>query len=277
VATIRIIALDIDGTLLDPQFQVSARNLEALKRAHDAGIHIILGTGRRHQFAMPIAQALGFDLWLISSNGAVTKSSAGEPFHRDLLPAAVAREFCQYMDEFRHHMVLTFDREGKGALVIESADRLNQSIARWMKSNEAFIEYVVPIETSLTEDPIQAMLSGAVAPMKIAEKRIKAAPFTDRITLLKTQYDVRDLCILDVLNVECSKGHALKRWADAHGISRDEVMAIGDNYNDLEMLEYAGVPFVMGNACDEIKQNGWPVTLGNDQSGVAAAMEQVGI
>ena len=80
-----------------------------------------------------------------------------------------------------------------------------------------------------------------------------------------------------MLNAECSKGHALRRWANHRGVARDEVMAIGDNYNDLEMLEFAGVPFVMGNASDDIKQNGWPITLPNDQSGVAAALETVGI
>jgi Cof subfamily protein (haloacid dehalogenase superfamily) len=277
VATIKILALDIDGTLLDPQFQISARNLAALRRAHDSGVQIILGTGRRHAFAMPIAQALGFDVWLISSNGAVTKSTTGELFHRDLLPAPVAREFCRYMHDFRHNTVLTFDREGKGALIIESTEQLDLSIARWMKSNSPFLDQVVPLENSLTVDPIQAMICGPIALMKQAEERIKTAPFTDRITLLKTQYEARDLCILDTLNAECSKGHALRRWAEHCGIHRDEVMAIGDNYNDLEMLEFAGVPFVMGNASDDIKQNGWPVTLGNDQSGVAAAMEQVGI
>ena len=274
---IRIVALDIDGTLLDPQFQITARNLAALRRAHDSGVEIILGTGRRHQFAMPIAQALGFDVWLISSNGALTKSTTGDLFHRDLLPAPVAREFCHYMQEFRHNTVLTFDREGKGALIIESAEQLHLSIARWMKSNEPYLDYAVPLENSLIVDPIQAMMCGPIALMKQAEERMQTAPFADRVTMLKTQYEARDLCILDVLNAECSKGHALRRWAEHRGIHRDEVMAIGDNYNDLEMLEFAGVPFVMGNASDDIKQNGWPVTLSNDQSGVAAALETMGI
>lgn len=277
VSRIKILALDIDGTLLDPHFQISARNLAALRRAHETGVEIILGTGRRHAFAMPIAQALGFDVWLISSNGAVTKSTTGELFHRDLLPAPVAREFCAYMREFRHNTVITFDREGKGAIIIESAEQLHLSIARWMKSNEAFLDFAVPIENSLIDDPIQTMICGPIALMKAAEERIKSAPFTDRITLLKTQYEARDLCILDVLNAECSKGHALRRWASYRGVARDEVMAIGDNYNDIEMLEFAGVPFVMGNASDDIKQNGWPITLPNDQSGVAAALETVGI
>lgn len=275
---IQLIALDIDGTLLDSTFQISARNLEALRRAHDAGVEILLGTGRRHAFALPIAQALGFPVVLISSNGAVTRSSDGQLFHCDLLPAPVAREFVQFMSAYRHNMVLTFDRDGKGALIIESAEALDQSIARWMKSNAPFIDTCVPLENALTaDDPIQAMMCGPIALMKQAEALLKTAPFTNHITVLKTQYEARDLCIVDILNAACSKGHALRRWAEHRGIPRDHIVAIGDNYNDLEMLEFAGRPFLMGNACDDLKQTGWPVTLGNDQSGVAAALEQVGI
>ena len=73
---IRLLATDIDGTLLNSQFQISEGDLVALRRAHAAGIEIVLVTGRRHTFALPIAQQLGFDLWLISSNGAVTRSLA---------------------------------------------------------------------------------------------------------------------------------------------------------------------------------------------------------
>ena len=130
---IRLIAIDIDGTLLDPEMRVSVANLRALRRAREAGVEIVLVTGRRHAFALPIAQALGFDLWLISSNGAVTRSTGGEFFHRDLLPAGTARKLITRMDAFRAHAVLTFDRESKGALVIERADELNAAIARWME------------------------------------------------------------------------------------------------------------------------------------------------
>ena len=90
--SIRLIATDIDGTLLNPQFQVSEDDLIALRRAHSAGIEVVLVTGRRHTFALPIAEQLGFDLWLISSNGAVTRSLSGETFHRDLMPRAICRE-----------------------------------------------------------------------------------------------------------------------------------------------------------------------------------------
>ncbi len=274
---IRLLAIDIDGTLLDSQYQISAANLAALRRAHRSGVEIVLVTGRRHTFAMPVAEMLGFDLWLISSNGAVTRSSRGELFHRDLLPRATARKLCDYMHEFRGNLVLTFDQESKGALVVERLEDLHASIARWLEKNAAFIEFVTPITDALRTDPIQAMFCGTIARMREAEARLAAAPLGNSVAVLKTQYEARDLCIIDVLNYGCSKGHALKRWAIHRGLERREIMAIGDNYNDLEMLAFAGVPFVMGNASDEVKQNGWAVTLPNDQSGVAAALEQVGI
>lgn len=127
---IRLLAIDIDGTLLSTKFQISQANLDALRRAHEAGVEVVLVTGRRHTFALPIADMLGFDLWLISSNGAVTKSMRGEHFHCDFLPLDTARKLCASMTEFRGQTVLTFDREGKGAIVLEHMDDLNQSIQR---------------------------------------------------------------------------------------------------------------------------------------------------
>src|SRR5579862_6295986 len=106
---IRLLAADIDGTILNPQFQISPADLAALRRAHDEGVEVVLVTGRRHTFALPIAQQLGFDLWLISSNGAITRSLGGETFHRDLLPADTCRKLCVSMQEFRGNTVLTYD------------------------------------------------------------------------------------------------------------------------------------------------------------------------
>jgi hypothetical protein len=276
---IRLIALDIDGTLTDPNYQISARNIAALRAAHQAGVEIVLATGRRHDYAMPIAHELGFPLYLISSNGALIRSSVGETFFTDKLPASTALELIQYMSEFRGSTVLTFDRptnvEGNDSLVLESADELNKSIARWMELNRPYIKFVSPLEAALTEDPLQAMYCGRVAFMDGVQQRLSQAGFLDKITVMKTQYDHRDLCILDILNRECSKGHALKRWAAQQGINREQVMAIGDNYNDLEMLEFAGLAVVMGNASKEMKQSGWKVTASNAESGVAQAVEEI--
>jgi hypothetical protein len=275
-SSVRLIAIDIDGTLLDSVAQVSRTNLDALRRAHEAGIEIVLGTGRRHRFALPVAEMLGFDLCLISSNGAVTRTTRGESFHRDLMPRATAVKICQSMREFRDHLVVTFDRDGMGAIVCENHERLYGVIQRWMEKNAPYIEYVSPIEKALTtEDPIQAMFCGPVELMQRVQERLLDSDFAQDVTVLRTQYDHRDLTIVDILNAGCSKGHALQRWASHRGIDRSQVMAIGDNYNDIEMLTFAGHPVIMGNASDDLKQNGWTITLHNDASGVAAAIDQV--
>ena len=273
---IQLIAIDIDGTLLDHHFQLPARNLAALRTAHFCGAEILLATGRRHDYALPIAQELGFPVWLISSNGALIRSTEGETFYFDRLPRQSAIKLIQHMERFRGNAVLTFDRPGHGALVLERVEELNQTIARWIQNNEPYIQYISPLENALRhEDPIQAMYCGKVARMQEAQLRLAQADFLDEITIVRTQYDHRDLCILDILNRECSKGHALRRWAELHSVPRSQIMAIGDNYNDLEMLEFAGVPVVMGNATDELKQNGWKVTGSNSENGVAQALEEV--
>jgi len=274
-ASIRLLATDIDGTLLNPQFQISEGDLAALRRAHAAGMEIVLVTGRRHTFALPIAQQLGFDLWLISSNGAVTRSLSGETFHRDLMPAEICRQLCESMILFRGNTVLTFDKEVKGAIVLEHLDEIGVSIRRWLEKNMEFIEFVVPIERALVSDPVQAMFCGTMARMSLALEALKGTGLTDKITVLRTEYPVRDLSMIDVLNRGCSKGHALERWARHRGFHRDEVMAVGDNHNDVEMLEFAGHPVIMGNACEELRARGWRVTLGNEACGVAAALEEV--
>ncbi len=161
--SLRLIAVDIDGTLLNPQFQISPVDLAALRRANALGIEVILVTGRRHSFALPIAQQLGFDLWLICCNGAITRSLSGETFHRDLLPQGVCRELVGVMREFRGQTVITFDTECSGAIVVEHLRELEGSIQRWLEKNLDFIEFVIPIEDALKSDPIQAMFCGPVA------------------------------------------------------------------------------------------------------------------
>jgi Cof subfamily protein (haloacid dehalogenase superfamily) len=272
---IRLIAIDLDGTLLNSKVELSQENRDALQRAHDAGIEIVLGTGRRHDFALPIARTLGFDLWLFSSNGAITRSTQGETFHRDMLPKEGAIKLARTMEKYRNYVVLTFDRTAKGAIVCESHEQLYGVIKRWMEKNAPVIEYVAPIEKALSEDPIQAMFCGPVEMMTHAQLELDALDFRGEFTVLRTQYDYRDLCIVDILNAGCSKGHALERWANYRGIDREQVMAIGDNYNDVEMLTFAGHPVIMGNACDELKQCGWTVALHHDEHGVAAVLERV--
>ena len=274
---IRLLAVDIDGTLLNSQFKISPIDIEALQHANAAGVEVVLVTGRRHTFALPMAQQLGLnDLWLISSNGAVTRSVNGETFHRNLLPRETCGELCMAMGKFRGNMVITFDIDSKGALVLERLDdELTHSIRMWLEKNMQYIEFFVPIQDALITDPVQAMFCGPIARMREAQACIETSGLAGRVTVLRTEYPHRDLTIIDVLDRNCSKGYAVERWARHRGVAREQVMAIGDNYNDVEMLAFAGLPFIMGNACQELRSRGWRTTCSNDENGVAAAIRHV--
>jgi hydroxymethylpyrimidine pyrophosphatase-like HAD family hydrolase len=192
-----------------------------------------------------------------------------------MMPRETCRRLCEAMPEFRGHTVLTFDKETKGAIVLERMDELNGSIQRWLEKNMQYIEFVVPIEKALVTDPVQAMFCGSMERMVEVRRGIEHCTLEGQITVLRTEYPARDLSMIDVLNAGCSKGHALERWANYRRIRREEVMAIGDNHNDIEMLEFAGHPVIMGNACAELRGRQWTVTLGNDAGGVAAAVDAV--
>jgi Cof subfamily protein (haloacid dehalogenase superfamily) len=274
MSPVRLIAIDIDGTLLDSHFQVSEHNLATLRMAHSLGLEIVLATGRRHTFALPVAQVLGFDAAIISSNGAITRDADGCLFHRDPLPLAATLELIGHMTDFRRNLVVTLDGDEAGPLVLETLEELNVSIKRWLEKNASHLRFVQPIEKALQSDPIQAMFCGTVERMVAAQDQLlRNKPLLSRITALKTQYDERDLCMLDILNKGCSKGAALQRWAEHRGYQAAEVMAIGDNYNDIEMLEFAGHAYLMGNSPEDMRGGPWQMTMGNDDNGVAAAIE----
>jgi hypothetical protein len=199
---------------------------------------------------------------------------AGETFHRDLLPVAVARRLCREMARYTRHLVLTFDHNERGCLVLESFDNFTGSIFGWIDKNRQYIECVQPIEACLNSDPIQAMFCGGFIAMSGVTAALFASDVARELTVLRTEYPARDLAIIDIMTRGCSKGTAVARWAAHRGIRPSEVMAIGDNHNDREMLEFAGVPVIMGNACEELRSTGWHLTCTHDEHGVARAIEQ---
>ncbi len=272
---IRLIAIDIDGTLLDSRWQLSEQNREAILAAERRGIEIVLVTGRRFHFALPVAEQIPCSLILIANNGAMIKSKAGETFYRKLLPQAVAHHIVTAVPEFKRAAILVFDKEGAGQIVMERAEWENPQVSGYLERNRQYIREAAPLESAVVEDPIQVMYTGSVERMNEVERRLRALPCADQFALAKTEYAARDFTILDAINRGCSKGAALEEWVRRRGIPREQVMAIGDNLNDQEMLFFSGLPVVMSNSVEPLKQNGWATTLSNDQSGVAAAIESL--
>lgn len=272
-----LIAVDIDGTLLDSHGGLPRRNIEALARASAAGVEIVLATGRRFDFARPIFEQLtrhlSAPLTLILSNGAIVKRHDGETLVRHLLPRDVARTVLASVPEHRSTAAVLFDRLREGQIVYEAVDWDHPVHGRFFEANRAFIAEVAPIETALTEDPIQVMFTGGCTAMRRLFDRLRLrseAPYAVALT----EYAHRDFSLVDIIREGCSKGAALREWAAVRGIHPAGVMAIGDNLNDLQMLEFAGHPVLMGNAVPELKDRGWAVTATNDNAGVARAIEE---
>lgn len=282
----RMIAIDMDGTLVHPGGTVTEANRQAIQRARDAGARIVIATGRRHSYAMKTLHGTGFlphDI-VLSSNGAVARTLAGRLVFRQTMPLATARWFCAAADEYRNCLVFTFDTvgddgtEAPGALVLEELEELHASIEKWMTANAADIRRVRPLEDALHEGdgvPIQAMLCGTLERMDRAYTLLSEVN-DGRVTLTRTMYPARDLCILDVVPPGCSKGSGLQRLLDMENLSQQDLMAIGDNWNDLAMLELARWPMLMGNAPEELRliaeQRGWTVTCHHHEDGVAEAI-----
>jgi hydroxymethylpyrimidine pyrophosphatase-like HAD family hydrolase len=236
---------------------------------------------------------------LISSNGTVTRTIGARLIGRSLLPVETARWVCGHVEEFRNALVMTFAKVGpdgedaRGALVVENLEELNANIGRWMTANEPYIAHIDPVELALDgEAPIQMMLCGTVERMRQAEARLQEHPAVAavgatsaertakaEVQLHRTEYPERDLSIVDILPAGCSKGAALLRLAADRGIAAEEILAIGDNWNDLSMLEVAGRAVLMDNAPADLKElareRGWTVCKRHDEDGVAESIEAV--
>jgi len=272
--TVRLIALDIDGTLLDSASEVPAANRHAIEAAVEKGIEVALVTGRRFDFALPIAEQIPCPLTMIVNNGALVKSKDGVTHLKHLLPQETARAVLQFLPEHRVGAAVVFDRPRANQVIYEKIDWENPRRKGYFARNREFIAQVCPLEDCLTEDPIQVMYSGAVTEMQKVNAALRQAPKTLAFSLAMTFYDHRDFAMVDVIRPRCSKGATLAEWTALRGFGREEVMAIGDNFNDREMLEFAGLPVVMANSVPELKILGWRQTLSNDEGGVAAAIRE---
>ena len=269
---IRLIGIDVDGTLLDSEGQMPDVNRDAIHTAVAAGVHVALVTGRSYPFARPVANVLPASISLIVSNGAVERGTDGSTLARRLLDRGVARQVLHAMRDYRDAAALVFDRDADRQVVFETMDWEHPGRQKYWSRNNSHIAKSVPLEDALTEDPIQVMFNGAVHLMRPLAELLRQD--ARAYSVLMTEYIHRDFTLVDVTAPDATKGRALAWRAEQMGLARDEVMAIGDNFNDLEMLEFAGTSVIMGNSVEELKGRGWHVTGHQNEAGVAQAIER---
>jgi len=271
---VRLIALDIDGTLLNSRFEVSAGNRAAIAEATTRGIEVALVTGRRYDFALLCSRQVESPLTMIVNNGAMVRTSDGETKLRHLLPRETARRVLEFTQPWREAASVVFDRPKENQVILETIRWDDSLRAAYYARNREFLGEAKPLESCLTEDPLQIMFAGTVAPLAEIETALLNDPASKDYTLAVTRYDARDFVMIDVIHPKVTKGATLAEWASFRGITPGEILAIGDNHNDLEMLKFAGIPVVMENGVPELKARGWHITGSNDDDGVAAAIQR---
>ena len=280
---IRLIALDLDGTLLNSQGELSRRNEQTIAEARRRGVRVALVTGRRFRDARPLALALGLDVPLIAHNGALTKHARTlDTVAALLLPLAEAHAVIRRARAEGSDALVSDDHTGMGRLVYDHIGENNHALARYVAWSrrivgdevERSVMQVASLEEYLDHPPVHIAFSGDCAGMQ----RLQAVLHEElgaRVKQLLTLYPKQNFALLDVIHPLASKGAGLEAVAREYGLGREEVLAVGDNLNDLEMLRYAGTGVLMGNAEQSLRELA-PVHLTdtNDRDGVALAIER---
>jgi 5-amino-6-(5-phospho-D-ribitylamino)uracil phosphatase len=269
---IELVALDIDGTLLTSVKTIAPRTRAAVHEAARRGVHVALVTGRRHPSARLVADDLGLHVPLILHNGALIVED-GAVIECRPLPRETAQRVIELGRREQADPVVHWGSAGEGLLFVEGGMNAHESLARYLGGSRDGVRVVDDLTTGFTGDPVQVMFGGALRPMADLFAKIGETLGTS-VSATRTVYPHLGCAFIDVLRPGVSKGEALLSLCGRYGLRRENVLAIGDNWNDVEMLHAAGRGLVMGTAEPELLSAGFEVLPGSDADGVAVALER---
>ncbi len=280
----RLIATDLDGTLLNPEHEVSEENIKAIRRAQDKGVEVIVATGRTYFDAFSICEKFGLETYLISYNGAVIHAKDGQK----IASLTMDRNDVQYMVKWLEGKDYYYEvSTDKKIYMPSNATEILHREAEGLKGTEFELD---PIYFEETLD--QIFSQSGMTPVKNYEEIMSADEGIYKVFCFSFDDKKRQIAInqfaemkqflmtssmtnnFELGHRDASKGNALKIVADRLGISLDRAMAIGDNYNDVSMMKIVKFSVAMGTAKNDIKELCSFVTHGNDKHGVAHAIEK---
>jgi len=280
----KLIATDLDGTLLNEEHEVSKENIKAIQRAQEQGIEVIVATGRTYFDAVSICKKFGLNTYLISYNGAAIHDKIGQ----EISSLTMGRDDVRYMVNWLEERDYYYEVSTNKKIYISShAKEILHREAQRLKGT-AF-----EVDSTYFEEIVEQIFSqSGMTPVKNYEEAMDAEEALYKVFCFSFDDKKRQIAIdnfagmkqflmtssmtnnFELGNKDASKGNALKIVADRLGISLDKAMAIGDNYNDVSMMEIVGFSVAMGTAKEDIKKLCSFVTYGNDKHGVAHAIEK---
>lgn len=261
---IRLVATDLDGTLLNQEWKISPGNIRAVRQAVGNGVKVTLATGRMAAATRRYARELGLDVPIITYHGALVEQAlSGEVLYRKVVPVELAAEIVEYLlKKGIHTQIFLKDR-----VFVRKVNAYSEEYSKMsnLKVEEADVYKL------LEKEP-----EGLEKILCIGEERVlnRAADELRQAYAGKLHFTSSRDNVFDMIHPEVNKGTALKALADQWEIRPEEVMAIGDSLNDREMIAYAGIGVAMENAHPELKKIADYITSSNREDGVAKAIER---
>ena len=261
--SIKLVAIDLDDTLLDSGLQIAPECAQAIQAVRDQGILVNLATCRMHRSALPYARQLSMDLPLITYQGALVKSAfSSEVIYYKPLPHKPAGEIIEFFKERNLHCHAYSDDD----LFMEE-----------LTPEGRYYEGLAGIKAVLVDDLAETVRQhDAMKIMAIIKDQAFLLSLYEELTAQYPELHITRSkpIFLELMDGEANKGLALQVVAKHYGVRQEDVLAIGDSYNDLDMIPWAGVGVAMANARPELKDVADYITSSNDEHGVAEALRR---
>ena len=262
--SIKLIVSDLDGTLLNSDHMVSARTRRAIEATRRAGIRFTLASGRSYQSMRTWADDLTIDVPIISYQGAlITDPLSRESIYKKVFPSELVREVCDFCQQ--RHLSLTFYANDE--IYVADKQQSDDFYEAWFGLPWHVVQG--DLAQSLPCAPIKFIIIGSQSELDAVEPELEAA-LGGRMEILRSH-----AYFLEGLALGVNKGTALAWLAEQLGVAQNETLAIGDNGNDIAMLEWAGCGVVMGSALPRVKAAANRETLSCDEDGVALVIEEL--
>jgi HAD superfamily hydrolase (TIGR01484 family) len=273
-----MVAIDIDGTLLDANGFISPLNREILVRVHDAGMPIVLATGRHHREIDEITTQLPFPVYVISSNGAVTRSPSSVVLHCHVLADGLVHDLVMSLLPHVAYASINFDSTTlQPAIVAQCAISARDLLSRNGDIDAMIYRDYVECKRDLPySSAVQVTLHDRTNSGRLKHQGFRLKPFSSQLAISMLHFPESESYLWEVNGTATTKGSALRTLCDELGIPLSQAVAIGDNWNDLSMLEVVGRPFLMANAPKELRSRfGFQITRSNRADGVRHALLSV--
>ena len=271
----RLIALDLDGTLLGPDGKVSEASKAAVRRALEAGFRVVFATGRNYYESRHVIDEIGhYDAAVFVGGASVVDTRGGETLHRQLMDPALARDVCELLERYDLPPLVLQDRATAGVDFLFGRVPVPQVVIDWHHRHNAVVRHV---DDWSAADFAHTMRIGTLGPSPLtasAEAALSAA-FAERLFHYRVMLGNTGAELLEIFDPSVNKWAGIEHVARRHGIPREQVVAVGDDLNDLHMIEHAGLGVAMGNARPQVKAIADRVIGTHADDGLAAFLDEL--